>query len=176
MELIKVRIQKISLIELAWIILSTTFIILIPTISHVLALPIYKLNPMHWIICLYCLSNKRSVNSIVLISILMPIASVLFTGHPELAKGLIMIAELYIYGLVFFAFNKSTHFDLFRAFIISQVSGKSVYYLGKLLFLRFGWLAGPLFSQSLLSQLLVTLLIGIMLIIVFSINRRKRLT
>ena len=69
--------------------------------SHSIGLPLYKLNPMHWVIYFAILLRKPSISSIVVLAFALPFTSLFLTGHPLIFKSVIMGAELSIYGIIF---------------------------------------------------------------------------
>ena len=156
--------------ELAWIIVGSISVVLIPTISHLIDLPLYKVNPMHWIIYLFCLSNTRSISSITILSLSLPLISLLTSGHPALPKAGLIGMELFIYGSIFNAFYHRKYMGLFGTYIFSKTVGIIIYYAMKSIFLKNGLLMGSLISGSIYAQLVVS--IGIIAVL-YMISRSK---
>jgi hypothetical protein len=156
--------------ELIWIAVGSISVVLIPTISHLISLPLYKANPMHWIIYLFCLSNTRKISSITILAITLPMFSLLTTGHPALPKAGLIGMELCIYGSIFNLLYHNRYLGLFGAYIFSKTIGIVIYYATKLIFLRSGVLTGSLISEPIYAQLIVA--IGIIAVL-YMITRSK---
>ena len=88
-------------IENMVMILIATSLVGITSGSHSIGLPLYKLNPMHWVIYLAILFRKPSDISIVVLAFALPFTSLFLTGHPLVFKSVIMGVELSIYGILF---------------------------------------------------------------------------
>ena len=89
------------LVEYLTMILIALGVVGITAGSHSIGLPLYKLNPMHWVIYFAILLRKPSISSILILAFAMPFTSLLLTGHPMVFKSLIMSIELSIYGIMF---------------------------------------------------------------------------
>lgn len=66
---------------------------LIPTLSHLTALPLYHLNPMMLVLLGGMLAVRNRGNA-VLLAVLLPTVSMLAVGMPAPAKALCMVAEM----------------------------------------------------------------------------------
>lgn len=128
--------------------------------SHSIGLPLYKLNPMHWVIYFTILLRKPSVSAIVILAFLLPLTSNLLTGHPLMIKSVIMGVELLIYGMIFRLAIKYFNMVLVLAYILSQIAGYIVYYGLKFTFIRIGLINGALVSTSVILQVVVFGLLG----------------
>jgi hypothetical protein len=131
--------------------------------SHSIGLPLYKLNPMHWVIYFAILFRKPSVSSIIVLAFALPLTSNMITGHPMFIKSMIMGVELSIYGIVFLSAIK--FFDLVPifAYAISQVIGRFVYYVLKYVLIKVELIDGFLVSTSIILQIVVFVVLGIVL-------------
>ena len=74
---------------------------LIPAASHVLAFPLYMLNPMLALLLVGILMGRNWRNAMVL-AVLMPLVSSLVVGMPEAPKMVCMMAELAVVAGGFF--------------------------------------------------------------------------
>jgi hypothetical protein len=131
--------------------------------SHQVGLPLYKINPMHWVIYLTILLKKPSFSSVVLLAFALPLTSNLLTGHPLLFKSMIMGVELAIYGIIFISAIKYFHMIPILAYVLSQATGHIVYYVLKYILIKVELLNGVLVSTSLLLQFVVFGVLGIVL-------------
>lgn len=134
--------------------------------SHSIGLPLYKLNPMHWVIYFAILFRKPAISSIVVLSFALPFTSLLLTGHPLVFKSLIMSVELSIYGIMFISTIKYFNLTPVFAFIISQVTGRIVYYGLKYILIKVELIDSFLVSTSIVFQLVVSGVLGIVLFLI----------
>ena len=134
--------------------------------SHSIGLPLYKLNPMHWVIYFAIMLRKPSISSILILAFALPFTSLLLSGHPLVFKSLIMSIELSIYGIIFsLIINRSPQFIL-GAFILSQIVGHVVYFLLKYSFIQMELMNSKLFSSSIIIQILVIIILGLSVYII----------
>lgn len=137
---------------------------LVPTLSHLTALPLYQLNPMLLMVLASLLLvrdrragwfNLRNANA-MLLALLLPAVSMLAVGMPSPAKALCMAIELFtvagLYGLLRgrITANRWAHFGLMVAAILA---GKGVYYTLKAIVMGSAVLVGT----PVVTQLAVTL-------------------
>lgn len=105
---------------------------LIPAASHLLALPLYMLDPMRWLLLAAMLVGLRSDNLLsngLLMALLLPLTSSLVVGMPALSKALVIVAELGVNVALFALISKKT--NAFVALLLSILAAKGVYYLLK---------------------------------------------
>jgi hypothetical protein len=128
---------------------------LIPAVSHLVALPIYWLNPMLALLLAGILIGKDWRNTLLL-AVLMPLASCLIAGMPAAPKMVCMIAELAVVALTFHAFEKRSFskMGVLTAVLLSVVAGRVVYYALKALIIA------PVIGTAWWMQLLAVLLWG----------------
>jgi hypothetical protein len=131
--------------------------------SHSIGLPLYKLNPMHWVIYLAILFRKPSVISIVVLAFALPFTSLFLTGHPLVFKSVIMGVELSIYGIMFISAIKYSKLTPVFAFAISQVIGRIIYYGLKYILIKVELIDSIFVSTSIILQLGVFGALGIVL-------------
>ena len=103
---------------------------LIPAASHLLAVPLYKLNPMLALLLAGMLVGKDWRNALVL-AVLMPLVSGLVTGMPAAPKMVCMMAELATVASLFAVL--SPRWAVLPAVLTAIVAGKMVYYAMKAL-------------------------------------------
>ncbi|MEE9190627.1 MAG: hypothetical protein V3U16_07645 [Candidatus Neomarinimicrobiota bacterium] len=166
MNTITVEKNSAVLNELLLILVASVTITLVPTVSHLINIPLYKLNPMHWIIYVFCLSQTRRNGSILVLSIALPLVSFLTTGHPVLFKAILMGVELFLYGAIFHILYQSRNKGMFNAFIISKLIGITIYYTGKSIFVMREYISGPIITVPLISQIAVSIGIFVLLWII----------
>ena len=152
------------IIEYLFAVLIAISVVGITSGSHSIGLPLYKLNPMHWVIFFAILFRKPSLGAIIVLAFALPFTSNLITGHPLLIKSVIMGVELSIYGVVF---NSLTNYYTIRpvlAYVISQIAGHIVYYWLKYIMINVGLLDSALISTSIVLQLIVFGCLGLALL------------
>lgn len=102
-----------------------TLACLIPTASHLLAVPLYKLNPMLALLLAGMLLGRDWRNALVL-AVLMPLVSCLVVGMPAAPKMVCMVAELATVAGLFTVLSR--RWAVLPAMLTAIVAGKVVYY------------------------------------------------
>ncbi|MBR3412305.1 MAG: hypothetical protein IKG81_06425 [Bacteroidales bacterium] len=124
---------------------------LVPTASHLLAWPIYQLNPM-LLMLLAGMLLVRDRRNAYLMAVLLPMVSMLAVGMPTPLKALCMSAEfatvVFLSGIMR---SWNTKFlTSFGSMALAVVGGKCVYYLLKALIISPAVLVStPLWIQGL---------------------------
>ena len=154
------------LVEYLTMILIALGVVGITAGSHNIGLPLYKLNPMHWVIYFAIMFRKSSISSIIVLAIALPLTSNMLTGHPIVIKSMIMGFELAIYGLIFITVIKYFNLAPIFAYLISQVSGRIAYYGLKYILIKAQLIDGFLVSTSIILQIVVFVLLGIILLFI----------
>lgn len=98
---------------------------LVPSVSHLLALPLYMLNPMLALLLVGLLIGRDWRNAMVL-AVLMPLVSCLVTGMPAAPKMVCMMAELATVATMFGWLQRK--WAVFPAVLTAVLAGKAVYY------------------------------------------------
>lgn len=101
---------------------------LIPAASHLLAAPLYMLNPMLMLLMAGILLGRDWRNSLVL-SVLLPAVSCLLTGMPAAPKMLCMMAELVTVASLFSQLQRN--WKVWPSMLVAVLAGKGVYYVLK---------------------------------------------
>ncbi|MBO4599925.1 MAG: hypothetical protein J5641_04220 [Bacteroidales bacterium] len=104
----------------------------VPTLSHLLALPLYQLNPMLFVLLAGMLLVRDRRNA-YLLAVLLPVVSMLAVGMPTPMKALCMAAE---YATVVFVCGRLQgkavgYVGMVGVSVAAMLSGKVVYYLLK---------------------------------------------
>lgn len=126
---------------------------LLPSLSHLTALPLYRFEPMRIAILVALLFTHRANAYFVAFTI--PLASAIITGHPVPFKALLMGIELVILVAAYAWLVRLDRFPVFAALITAMLLSKVVYYAMKSLALSTGWLAGNLVSTPVQTQLVL---------------------
>lgn len=112
---------------------------LIPAASHVLAFPLYMLNPMLALLLVGILMGRDWRNALAL-AVLMPLVSSLVVGMPAAPKMVCMMAELAVVAGVFSLLAR--RWSALPAVLVAVLGGKLVYYALKVLILAPATLVG----------------------------------
>ena len=126
---------------------------LIPAASHLLALPLYMLDPMRWLLLGALVVGHRSGNMLtngLLMALLLPLVSSLVVGMPAMGKAILIVAELGANVALFALISKKM--NTFLAMLLSIVGAKAVYYALKLVVM-----GGVLTGTTWMMQAVVTL-------------------
>lgn len=136
-------------------------ICIIPALSHIVAFPLYKLNPM--LLCLLAgmlfVGDRRNA---YLLAVMLPLVSMLVSGMPFPLKTLCMIPELLTVVALFQLLQN--RWKTFPAIITAIIGGKVVYYALKAMIIAPAMLVGT----SLLVQGTVALLFAVAFAILYS--------
>lgn len=120
---------------------------LIPTASHLLAVPLYMLNPMLALLLAGMLVGRDWRNALLL-AVLMPLVSCLLVGMPTAPKMVCMMAELATVAGLFHVIlkfgiqNSKINIGVLPAVLVSVLVAKVVYYILKALILAPAVLVG----------------------------------
>ena len=146
--------RKNTLINILIDITALAFIYLVPTISHLLNLPVYLIEPMRLmlIIALVHTSKKNAY----LLALTMPLFSFLISAHPALPKMIIISIELSLNVFLFFLLSKKFK-NLFPAILLSILISKIAYYVLKFGLIKMAVITSGLISTAILIQLATTL-------------------
>jgi len=126
---------------------------LLPSLSHLTALPLYRFEPMRIALIVALLYTNRA--NAYLVAFTIPLASAMITGHPVLFKAMLMGVELSILVATYAFFVRLDRIPGFVALIAGIVLGKIVYYTLKSVSLGAGLLAGNLISTPVQTQLIL---------------------
>ena len=142
----------------------------VPTISHLLAWPLYYLNPMLLVLLagMLLVSDRRNA---YLLAVLLPVVSMLAVGMPTPLKALCMVAE---YAAVVFVIGRLQSWcgrfvGTLGAMLVALLCGKVVYYLLKALLLA----PVVLVSTPVWMQLLVVVAAATVFAILLNLKTRN---
>ncbi|NOR88198.1 MAG: hypothetical protein GQ527_11365 [Bacteroidales bacterium] len=149
---------------------ALAFIYFVPTISHLIALPVYFIEPMRLMLVFTLVHTSK--NNAYLIALTLPIFSFLISAHPVLPKMLLITFELSLNVFLFYLFSKKMK-NIFPAILLSIVLSKLVYYLLKFGMINFAIIKSGLISTPIYIQVITTLVFSTYLYLVF---RKKKLS
>lgn len=128
---------------------------LLPSLSHVTALPLYMFEPMRVALIIALLFTNRA--NAYFIAFTIPLASAMITGHPAPFKALLMGIEFSIIVACYGYLVQMVRIPAFAALTAAIVLGKVVYYTMKFAALGAGLLTGSLISTPPQTQLVLAL-------------------
>jgi hypothetical protein len=126
---------------------------LLPSFSHVTALPLYMFEPMRVALLVALLFTNRA--NAYLIAFTLPLASFMITGHPLPFKALLMGIELSILVASYGYLVQTARIPAFAALTAAILFSKVVYYTMKFAALGAGLLSGGLVSTPLQTQVIL---------------------
>lgn len=128
---------------------------LLPSISHVTALPLYMFEPMRLALIVALLFTNRA--NAFLIAFTIPLASSFITGHPVPFKAFLIGIELSVLVATYAYLARRDRFPAFIALTVGILLGKVIYYSMKYLALSTGLLAGSLISTPVHTQFVLAI-------------------
>lgn len=131
--------------------LGIAFIYFVPAISHLLALPVYFIEPMRLILILSIAHTSKSNAFIIAASL--PLFSFFISSHPVFLKSLLIMGELMLNVWLFFFLAEKLK-NKFASMLISIALSKIFYYSIKLALLNSLLLNGNLVSTPVYIQLI----------------------
>ena len=156
---------------------ALAFVLVVPALSHLTAMPFYLIDPMR-IAALGVLLVTRDWKNSLALAVLLPVFSMLVSGHPVFPKCLLISVELGANVLLLEWFSRmlgrllapragfsaglATGIAAFASILVS----KGLYYLLKLAVISLGWLQMDLVSTALWIQLVVALAISLIFALV----------
>ncbi len=145
-------------------------IVFLPSLSHLLAFPLYRLEPMRLLLILALPFAARG-NS-YLLALILPLVSLITSGHPQLAKALLMTGELLL-NVWLFWWLAGRLGSRFGAMLGGIAGSKLCYYGVKLLLIRMAVLNPPLVGTALWIQGSLALIFSLYIFIVFSRSENR---
>lgn len=158
---------KTTLISIFTDLGALAFIYMVPTISHLISMPVYLIEPMRLMLILAMVHTSRTNAFILALSL--PLFSLLISGHPAMPKMILIAAELSLNVFLFYALAKKMK-SVFPAIFLSIIISKTIYYLLKLILIQLTVIQTELFSTPILIQAVTTILFSLYL---FKFYRKK---
>ncbi|MEW6507984.1 MAG: hypothetical protein AB1432_09595 [Bacteroidota bacterium] len=164
MNTLALTLSKTKLRTILIDLLAILFITLAPALSHMLALPIYMLEPMRIMLIISIVHTSRK-NSYI-IALLLPLFSFIISAHPSIIKAVLISSELLL-NLFLFSILLNYFKNSFFAILSSIVLSKIFYYAVKFGMISFGLIEGELISTPIYLQLVVTILLSVYLVLFY---------
>lgn len=151
--------------------LGMGLIYLIPTLSHVVSVPFYFLDPMR-IIVILAACHTVPLNAYFL-AITLPLMSFVISGHPVLLKSTLIMIELFL-NVGLFVFLRKRGMNLLFVALVSILFSKVVYYGLKSIVISTGLLFTELISTPIIYQVLLILVLSIYMFTIDNYLDRKK--
>ncbi|MBE0663163.1 MAG: hypothetical protein IH597_11945 [Bacteroidales bacterium] len=147
---------------------ALAFVFFLPALSHMLAVPIYLIEPMR-IMLILAIAHTTKRNA-YLLALTLPLFSFAISAHPVFLKSLLISLELVLNVWLFFALGKVIR-NQFAAMAVAIIGSKVFYYALKFGMLSFAMIQGGLISTPIYLQLITT---AIFSAYVFLILRKQK--
>ncbi len=134
---------------------ALAFIYFTPVIAHLIAFPVYMIEPMRIMVILSMAHSSRR-NS-YLLAFTLPLFSYIATSHPEFLKMLIITAELGL-NVFFFYWLYARMKNVFIAMASAIITSKVVCYIMYLIFFSIAFVRNEADILFLFVQLITTIL------------------
>ena len=135
-------------------IIGLAFIYFVPTLSHMLSLPLYLVEPMR-VMLIIAIAHTTKRNA-YLIALTLPLFSFLVSSHPVFLKTVIITIELVLNVWLFYFLAKKWK-NYFAAIVTSIIMAKAFYYLMKFGMINYGLIESNLISTPLYLQVIAML-------------------
>ena len=145
-------------------------IVFLPSLSHLFAFPLYRLEPMRLLLILALPFAARGHS--YLLALILPLVSLITSGHPLPAKALLMTAELLL-NVWLFWWLAGWLGHRFGAMLGSIAGSKLCYYGAKFLLIQVAVLNPPLVGTALWIQGVLALIFSLYIFIVFSRSENR---
>lgn len=147
---------------------ALTFIYLVPTISHIINLPVYLIEPMR-LMLIFALVHTNKTNAFI-IALTLPLFSFLVSGHPVFPKMILIAFELSL-NVYLFYFLASKIKSVFPAIFLSIILSKVIYYMLKFGLVSMAIIDGTVISTPLTIQLITTIVFSSYLFLFYRKNK-----
>lgn len=127
-------------------------IYLVPAVSHLLSFPVYYLEPMRLMLILAIVHTSRK--NAYLITLTLPLFSMLISAHPSLVKTSLITGELLLNVWLFFLLSEKLSNKTLSIFL-SIVVSKIFYYVIKFLLINSAVMVGDLISTPIYIQIIM---------------------
>ncbi|HSW68320.1 MAG TPA: hypothetical protein VLH16_07050 [Bacteroidales bacterium] len=149
---------------------ALAFIYLLPTISHLIGIRLWWIEPMRLMLVLAMVHTHRK-NAFIL-ALTLPLFSFFISAHPVLLKSLLISAELVVNVVLFYLLLKRIH--VFPAIFLSIWLSKVFYYGIKYLAMTSLLLdEDRLIGTPLMMQLLTSTVFSLYLFVMFRLSGKE---
>ena len=163
------HIKRNNLVSILIDLSALAFIYFVPTISHLINLPLYLIEPMR-LMLVFALVHSNKTNAYI-IALTLPLFSFFMSGHPVFPKMVLIAIELAINVYLFYFLARKIK-SVFPAIFLSIIFSKIIYYLLKFGLISLTILNTEVISTPLFIQLITTLVFSSYLYLFYKKNNR----
>lgn len=142
-----------------WDLVIVGLFYLVPTLSHLTSLPLYRFEPMRCVLLINLLLTGNKKNAYIM-AVTLPLFSFFVGGHPVFVKALLMALELSANIFLFDLISRKIK-NTAGAMFIAIVASKTLYYIIKYGVLALGLMEGPMVATGLLTQIIVAAVLSV---------------
>ena len=161
------QVKRNTIVSILIDVSALVFIYFVPTISHLINLPLYLIEPMR-LMLVFALVHSNKTN-VYIIALTMPLFSFFMSGHPVFPKMLLIAIELAINAYLFYFLVRKIK-SVFLAIFLSIIISKIIYYLLKFGLINLAILNTAVISTPLFIQLITTLVFSSYLYLFYKKN------
>jgi hypothetical protein len=154
----------------AFDIIALAIIYFVPALSHMLAVPVYFVEPMRIMVILAIAHTHR--NNAYLLALTIPVFSFLVSAHPSFLKSVLIGIELMANVWLFFMLSKIIR-NSFAAMVSAIIGSKILYYIMKFSLISTAVMGGKLVSIPLEIQLATSVVFSLYILLIFRKQNRK---
>lgn len=147
-------IQKKTLTSVIIDLSALALIYFVPTLSHLMNLPLYLIEPMRLMLVIAMVHTSK--NNAYIIALTLPLFSYLISSHPVFPKMILIAFELSLNVYLFYTFSRIIKI-IFPSILLSIVLSKTIYYIIKFGLIQMAILQTGLISTAIYIQVITTL-------------------
>ncbi len=147
---------------------ALSFIYYVPTISHLISLPLYLIEPMRLMLIIALVHSSKA--NAYLLALTLPLFSFIISGHPVFPKMLLITFELVFNVVLFFGLTKKIKY-IFPSILLSIILSKVAYYIIKFGLIKITIIHSDLFSTPIYIQVITSLVFSSYLYIFYKKNK-----
>lgn len=147
---------------------ALSFIYYVPTISHLISLPLYLIEPMRLMLIIALVHSSKA--NAYLLALTLPLFSFIISGHPVFPKMLLITFELVFNVVLFFGLTKKIKY-IFPSILLSIILSKVAYYIIKFGLIEITIIHSDLFSTPIYIQVITSLVFSSYLYIFYKKNK-----
>jgi len=140
--------------------LGVLLIYFVPTLTHLISLPVYFIEPMRLMLILAMVHTNK--HNAYFLALTLPLFSFLISSHPVFLKVILISIELVLNVWLFYLLKDRIK-QLFSSILLSIVLSKLAYYTFKFVLIKLAFLDSSLISTPLVIQLCTTLVFSLYL-------------
>jgi hypothetical protein len=145
----------------------------IPALSHQVPFPLYTFEPMRLLLFAGLLLVRNNANAYFL-ACTIPLVSTIVSGHPPLAKAILISFELLANVWILLKLAKQYKWNAGILFFVSTVASKIIYYGLKFIFIQLSLIPGDLITTALTTQLITLIVLSVIYAVTIFILQKRQ--